>query len=303
MRALVTGGSGAIGTFVARELRERGHDVTVFDVAPPSVDGVAFVEGDVTDADAVSAAVEEQHVVVHLAGLLPDACAESPRRAERVNVGGSLNVFEAAADVGARVVYASSKAVFGVPRGVHGHPTYEPMGEDAPKDPHSVYGATKLAVERFADAYRHDGASVTGVRFSSTYGPGKGQAHGDLAYVPSLVRRAAAGDPVEIAGADQRNDFVYYGDVAGGVAAAVESASHSHGVYHVGSGEAVPLRAFAGALRRETGADVTVEEGLDYRGTAEPTYCRLDISRARADLGYEPAYTVDRAVRDFLDRL
>lgn len=303
MHLLVTGGGGAIGTFVARTLREEGHEVTAFDLVGCDVEGVTSVEGDVTDEAAVSAAVEGADAVVHLAALLPDACAASPRRAERVNVGGSLTVFEAAVEAGVRVVYASSKAVFGVPRGVHGPPTYAPMGEDAPKDPHSVYGATKLAVERLADAYRRDGADLVGLRFASTYGPGKGDAHGALAYLPSLVRRAAAGEAVAVEGGDQPNDFVYYGDVARGVAAAVEADDPSHAVYHVGSGEAVTLRAFADALRRETDADVTVESGMNFRGAEPPTYCRLDVSRARADLGYEPAYPVDCAVADFVDRL
>lgn len=303
MRVLVTGGGGAIGTFVARALRDRGDDVTAFDLVDCEIPGVRSVTGDVTDEAAVARAVEGADAVVHLAALLPDACAADPRRAERVNVGGSLTVFEAAAEAGVRVVYASSKAAFGVPTGVHGPPTYEPMGEDAPKDPHTVYGATKLAVERLADAYRRDGADLVGLRFASTYGPGKGAAHGDLAYVPGLIRRAAAGERVEVVGADQPNDFVYYGDVARGVAAALEAEDPAHAVYHVGSGETVTLRAFADALRAETDAAVTVEGGTNFRDADPPTYCRLDVSRARADLGYEPAYPVDRAVADFVEKV
>jgi UDP-glucose 4-epimerase len=309
MNLLVTGGSGAIGAFVVGELRD-DYDVTVFDVEPPDVDGsdsdegaVAYVEGDVTDETAVAEAVSAADAVVHLAALLPDACERNPRRAEAVNVGGTLNVFEAAADHGTRVVYASSKAVLGTPTGVHTHPTYEPIGEDAPKSPTNVYGVTKAAVERYAAAYRADGLDVAALRFASTYGPGKGRAHGDLALLPNAIRRAAAGDPVRLTGGDQRNDLVYYGDIARGVAAAIETDELAHAAYHVGSGEAVSIRTFAEALREYTDAQIEVEGGLNYRDAAEPSYCRLDISRARADLGYEPTYPVERAVRDFLRRL
>jgi nucleoside-diphosphate-sugar epimerase len=303
MNLLVTGGSGAIGTFVARELRDADHDVTVFDIEPPEIDGVAYVEGDVTDADAVAEAVSAADAVVHLAALLPDACERDPPRAEAVNVGGTLNVFEAAHDRGTRVVYASSKAALGTPTGVHTHPVYEPIGEDAPRSPTNLYGVTKASIERYAAAYRADGMDVAALRFASTYGPGKGQAHGDLALLPNAIRRAAAGDRVRLTGADQRNDLLYYGDIARGVAAAVETDELTHAVYHIGSGEAVSIRTFAEALREQTDAPIEAEGGLNYRDADEPSYCRLDISRARADLGYEPAYPIERGVRDFLKRL
>ena len=303
MRILLTGGSGAIGSFVADELFVRGHDVTVFDIEPPDRELSSFIRGDITEFDTVSTAVQEVDAVVHLAALLPDACRENPRLAERVNVGGSLNVFEAATDVGVPVVYASSKAVFGSSRGRHSHPQYEPLGEDAPKSPNSVYGTTKMAVENYANTYYDKGMSGAAVRFASTYGPGKGAAHGDLAYIPNLIRRAAAGETIQIDGADQRNDLVYYGDIANGVAAAVEANARSHTAYHIGSGQAVSLYDFAEVLRRETDATIHVNGGLNYRDSDDPSYCRLDISRARVDLGYDPSYPVDRAVRDFLDHV
>lgn len=303
MRVLVTGGSGAIGAFVCERLVDAGHDVTVFDPATPDLDEVSFIDGDVTDEPTVREAVESMDTVVHLAALLPDACQQAPRRAVSVNVGGSLNVFEAAIDAESRTVFASSKGVFGSISGRHAHPTYEPIGEDAPRSPTSVYGVTKAAVERLAMAYRADGLDAVGLRFASTYGPGKGAAHGELAVLPRAIRRAAVGDPVRLDGADQRNDFVYYADVADGVCAAIETAAPSYGIYHIGSGTAVPVRRFADALREHTDADVDVRGGLDYRNAEAPSYGQLDISRARADLGYEPTYPVERGVVDFLERL
>lgn len=301
MRVLVTGGSGAIGSSVTRELIDRGHDVCVFDIETPDIDGATAIQGDVTDFDAVSSSVRDADAVVHLAALLPDACERNPRRAERINVGGSLNVFEAATSADVPVTYASSKAVFGPSHGRYSHPHYEPLSEDAPQSPSSVYGTTKMVVEKYAETYLDRGMSGAAVRFASTYGPGKGEAHGDLAYIPDLIRRAAAGETIRIEGADQRNDLVYYGDIAHGVAAAVETTDRSHTAYHIGSGRAVSLREFVEVLRRETDATIHVEGGLNYRDSDEPSYYRLDISRARTDLGYEPSYPVERAVRDFLD--
>lgn len=303
MRVLVTGGSGAIGSFVCERLVDAGHDVAVFDPATPDLGAVSFIEGDVTDEPAVREAVGSADAVVHLAALLPDACQRAPRRAVSVNVGGTLNVFEGAADAGTNVVYASSKAVLGPITGVHAHPTYEPIAEDAPRAPADVYGVTKAAVERLARVYRADGLDAVGLRFASTYGPGKGPAHGELAVLPRAIRRAAIGDPVRLDGGDQRNDFVYYADVATGVCAAIETAAPSHAIYHIGSGTAVPVRRVADVLREHTDADVEARGGLNYRDAEAPSYGQLDISRARADLGYEPAYPVERGVVDFLERL
>jgi nucleoside-diphosphate-sugar epimerase len=303
MQVLVTGGSGAIGRFVVDGLRASGHDVTVFDIEPPKGDGGDYVNGDITDEDDVQRAVEQEDVVVHLAALLPRACRRNPRRAEAINVGGTLNVLEKAAEEDIRVIYASSKAVFGTTTGVNTHPEYQPIGEDAPKSPTSIYGVTKATVEQFAADYRQDGLDAAAVRFASTYGPGKGDAHGDLAMLPNAIRRAADGKTVQLKGADQCNDLVYYRDIARGITAAVETDELQYPTYHIGSGKVFSIHEFAEALHEYTDAPINVEEGLNYRDADHPSYCQLDISRARSDLGYQPAFSIRDGVKDFLANL
>jgi nucleoside-diphosphate-sugar epimerase len=78
----------------------------------------------------------------------------------------------------------------------------------------------------------------------------------------------------------------------------------SHDVYHLGSGGASPLRRFVEAVQeRCSGADITMEGGLDFFENADPRYCRMDISRARSDLGYDPEFTPEAAVADYLTRV
>lgn len=317
MEILVTGGAGAIGRFVVAELADRGHDVTVFDRVEPTFEGVTadspeftYVDGDVTDSSAVARAIETPDgsvdAVVHLAALLPDACEADPRRAERVNVGGTLNVLAAASErEKVRVLCASSKAVYGSITGEHAHPTYEPMSEDAPKSPTSVYGTTKLACEQYCRAYaRNEDLDVACFRFASTFGPGKGDSHGVLSLLSKLIEGGAAGEDVSVTGVDQRSDFLYYPDLAAGVAAAVEAGTLSNRAYHLGSGQAVPLRAYVEAVReRYPDARIEAEGGLNFYERTHPSYCRLDVSRARTDLGYEPQYGPDEAVEDYLQRL
>ena len=302
MEILLTGGSGTIGSFVGEELRDRGHDVTVFDIKEPAIDGVEYVQGDTTDASAVASAVDDVDTVVHMAALLPPACQASPRRAQRVNVGGTVNVLEEApADT--RIVYVSSKSVFGVIAGDHGHPTYDPISEDAPRNPINVYGTTKLAGEEFCREYARRGKSIAVLRFSSTYGPGKGEDYGELAFVAQAIARATEEEHITLPGGDQMADLIYFGDIARGVADAVETPEWGYRTYHLGSGTLVSPRDLARCLEEQLSVDVTVEDGLNYRNMEFPTYCRLDISRARADLGYEPAFSFSEGIQDYLDRV
>jgi UDP-glucose 4-epimerase len=171
MHVLITGGSGCIGRCVVDELLARDHDLTVFDLAEPHVDAVTFVEGDVTDAESVADAVDGVDLVVHMAALIR---SEDTAALQRVNVGGTLDVLDAAVASDARVLYVSSKAVFGAIGGRHGHPEYVPLGPDAPRTPVIAYGISKFAAEQYCGLYAEEAdLEVACLRFGGTYGPGQ----------------------------------------------------------------------------------------------------------------------------------
>jgi nucleoside-diphosphate-sugar epimerase len=126
MNVLVTGGTGFLGAWVVRALRERGYAVTAFDFAPNRAhleevlgapdDDLRVLDGDVSDLPRLLRAVREAEAerIVHLAGLLGSGSDANPLRTLRVNCEGTLNVFEAALAAGVgKVVWASSSAVFG----------------------------------------------------------------------------------------------------------------------------------------------------------------------------------------------
>ncbi|HEY0615368.1 MAG TPA: NAD-dependent epimerase/dehydratase, partial [Candidatus Elarobacter sp.] len=194
MRVLITGGRGFIGAWTARVLLELGHDVRTFDlsddrtlfdaVTGPERDATArrgAVEhrgGDITDPHAVDAAVEGCDAVVHLAAVLIPTARKDPLLGARINVMGTLHVFEAAKRFGVRgVAYASSAAVFGPSDGIH-------------PEPRTHYGAYKLCNEGNARAYWDDaGIPSVGLRPSTAYGPGR---EIGVTADPTLAMRAAA---------------------------------------------------------------------------------------------------------------
>src|SRR5207253_5630461 len=174
VRALVTGGGGFIGSNLVAALVERGDDVRILDNFSTgnrdNLEGVdvEVVEGELRSYERVHAAVRGIEVVYHLGALgsVPRS-VQDPLTSSAVNVEGTLNVLLAARDEGVRrVVYSSSSSVYGVRRDL-------PVKEDAPPDPLSPYGVTKLAAERFCVAFArvYDGLETTVLRFFNVFGP------------------------------------------------------------------------------------------------------------------------------------
>jgi nucleoside-diphosphate-sugar epimerase len=196
MRVLITGGLGFIGAWTARVLLDGGHEVTTFDVHAERglFDAIVGAEraravphrlGDITDAGAVDAALAGHDAVVHLAAVLIPTARKDPLLGARINVLGTLHVFESAKRHGVRgIAYASSAAVFGPHDGIH-------------PEPRTHYGAYKLCNEGCARAYYDDaGIRSVGLRPATVYGPGR---EIGVTADPTLAMRAAAeGTPYRI---------------------------------------------------------------------------------------------------------
>lgn len=213
---LITGGGGFLGGWIVRALAQSGHPARIFDrssdrrvlreIAGAEADRVAWVEGDVTDAAAVSEAARGCSSIIHLAALLTPACKADPTRGATVNVIGTLNVFEAAKAHGiARVAYASSAAVFGPDDGANPLPV-------------TLYGAFKLACEGVARAYWLDeGIASVGLRPTVVYGPGR---EVGLTAGPTIACREAVAGRSYTIGYSGRQDLVFVADVAAAFSAA-----------------------------------------------------------------------------------
>lgn len=187
-RFLVTGAKGFIGAWIVKNLVEGGHAPLVFDVdakahrleallTKDQMAQVRFVQGDVTSFDEVDRCIAENGIThpIHMAALQVPFCAADPLAGARVNVIGTLNIFESARkrkDLLKRIVYASSAAVFG-PEEFYGHGT---VHEGAQLLPGTHYGVFKQCNEGNARVYNlSDGISSAGLRPWAVYGVGRDQ--------------------------------------------------------------------------------------------------------------------------------
>ena len=310
MRLLVTGGLGVNGSWVTRRLAHAGHEPVVFDQGSDTslvadvIDDVEILRGDVREIDTISSAIARARIdrVIHMAGLL-GAVQRVPYDGFAINAAGTVNVLEAAvrADLD-RVVFASSRAVYGGAIGEHAHPTYRPFTEDDPPRPRYVYEVLKLACESMGRNYSEiHGIAFASLRFAHIVGPGKSaQASGHS--VPSrMIEDTLNGRPVTVDhGGDQRDDIIYAADMAQGVLLAATAEVSGSRVYNISRGEATTLGDLAAAIRRQIpDAQIAIGPGLNYMDAREAWYGPLDNARAHRELGFAPEFDLDGMVADW----
>jgi UDP-glucose 4-epimerase len=320
MNWLVTGGCGFIGTQLVRRLLTEPSppNIRVADdfavgqpedlasvaalVQRPAADlagaprGVELVAGDVRDYEAMEACLAGIDVVVHLAahtGVLPSL--DDPLGDAAVNISGTVNVLECARRRGARrFVFASSGAALGE--------TEQPIREDRLPRPASPYGASKLAGEAYCSAYHQGfGLEAAALRFSNVYGPGSKRKE---SVVPRFLKRALAGEPLEVNGTgEQVRDFIYVDDLVDAVLlAALTEAEVGGEVFQVATQVETSINTLAQTVcevvAAETGRTVAIRHVPAPPGDLPRVFA--DISKARRVLGFEPKVPLKEGVRKTL---
>ena len=292
-RAVVTGSTGFVGGHLAARLAAAGCAVTGLSNAPPRrppPDGVTERLADIRDADAVARVMADARpdVVFHLAAQASvPVSMRDPVADIEVNVIGSVNVAQAAAEAGARrlVFFSTGGALFGQPDAL-------PAGERTPIAPTSVYGASKIAAEHELGALcRHLGLELSVLRPGNIHGPGQ-DAAGESGVVAIFAERMLAGREVTIFGdGSQQRDYVYVADV---VEAALLAASAEPATCEVGSGVGTSTLAIFRRLARLTGYDREPEFAPERPG--DPAAIYLDPSRARARWGWRATTGLDEGL-------
>src|SRR5215207_7498922 len=305
MKALVTGGAGFIGSNMVDALVDRGDEVVVFDdlstgrasnLEGALAAGAVLHEGDIRDGERVAAlvAAAAPDVVFHLAAQIDVRRAVAdPAFDAQVNVGGTINVLEAARRAGvARVVSSSTGGA------IYGDAAVIPTGEDTAPAPMAPYGQSKHAAEGYLRLYeRLHGLSAVSLRYANVYGP-RQDPHGEGGVVAIFCGKLVeGGTPVAFGDGLQTRDYVYVGDVVAANLAA--AGSDWTGACNVGTGTETTVVELADALRALGDGAFALEHAPARHG--EVARSAVDPALAREVLGWEAQVGLADGLRRTLD--
>ncbi len=300
MRVLVTGAAGFIGSHLCRGFAAEGHEVVgLDDLSDGTLDNlvdaseVRFENGDVRDAGAVLAAARGCSAILHHAAMKSvERSVREPRAFDDVNVRGTLNVLEAAREVEARVVFASSSSVYG-------DQDRFPVTEDMEPRPRSPYAATKLAAEAYCRAWWLSfGVPTISLRYFNVYGPGQDPASEYAAVIPRfIVACLTDGRPTIHGDGEQSRDFTYIDDVVDANVRAVAAPDHALGrVFNIAGGRPpVSVKRLLTLIARLTGCDPDPLHERAREGDIRRS--EADVSAARSAIGYDPKIDIEEGLR------
>ena len=307
MKILITGAAGFIGSHLCERVLERGDTVIALDNFNDYYDTARkqenvhqlrnhsrciLCEGDICDGETINSIFAEHRpeAVVHLAAY--GAVRYSIGRARLytdVNIGGSINLLEAAREIGVEnFVFASTSSVYG-------NTKHLPFVEtDSCNHPLAPYPASKRAVELMGYTYHHlHGLNFTALRFFNVYGP-----RGRPDMMPFIVtdRIVNRREIVLFDGGQMKRDWTYIDDIVGGVTAAIDKPL-GYELINLGRGEPVLMTDFVEIIERLVGHKAILS--TPPAPLSEPKITFADIDKARRLLSYNPQTSLPAGLRKF----
>jgi len=300
-KVVVTGGAGFIGSNLCKKLVELGAEVTVFDnlysgnierIQDLIDNGLKFVQKDIRDATAIQEVTKNCKTIFHLAAQTSVPFSmENPQEDSEINVLGTLNVLEAARKAGARVVFASSSAVYG-------NPKQRPTSEKVEPNPIAFYGLTKLLGEHYCRFYHNTyGLEVVMFRIFNIYGP---DCHGAIYDFLNKLKK----DPhkLEILGTGkQSRDFVYVDDMVDALLRAAITPEASGQEFNIGTGSTISVAELAKLVVEILGlenVDIFFKGGKAWEGDMDITLA--DNSKAKKILKWNPQVSVKEGLKKLI---
>lgn len=296
---LVTGGAGFIGSNLTEALLKAGDNVRVLDNFATgrrenlaAVDDWAaagggrfeLVEGDMRDFTICERAVAGVDYVLHQAAIPSvQRSVQDPRTTNEVNVGGTLNLLEAARQAGAkRFVFASSSSIYGDSETL-------PKIESMPSAPISPYGLQKLAGETYCGLYtRLYGLPTVALRYFNVFGPRQDPTSEYSAVIPKFVTLAKQDKNPRIYGdGEQTRDFTFIANVVQANRNACQAGESAHGRYfNIACGDRISLNGLVEMIAELTGRDVSAEHDAPRAGDIKHSLAGID--EATTHLSYRP---------------
>ncbi|WP_255171700.1 NAD-dependent epimerase/dehydratase family protein [Natrononativus amylolyticus] len=294
---LVTGGAGFVGSHLVDALAPH-NEVRVLDNLTTGSrshvhDDARLIEGNVRDPIALQRACDGVDVVFHEAAVVSvTRSVDRPRETNRTNLEASLLLLEQARQEDARVVLASSAAVYG-------DPTDVPVSETARTEPTSPYGVQKLALDQYARVYASlYGLETVALRYFNVYGPRQQGPYSGV--ISAFLEQAQAGEPITVEGdGEQTRDFVHVEDVVRANLAAATT-DRTGEAYNVGTGSQTSVLELAETVKSAVDTDAPIVHRPPRQGDIR--HSRADVSKARSRLEFEARIDLEAGIQDLAER-
>ncbi|MEM2109431.1 MAG: SDR family NAD(P)-dependent oxidoreductase [Candidatus Odinarchaeota archaeon] len=304
MNILVTGGCGFIGSNLASALVKEGHTVHIIDNLSNGkleniqefIDKIVFWKGDITDRGQVDKVVSKVDIIYHLAAQISvSESIKDPAKDATVNIGGTLNILQAAAAYGVKkIVYYSSAAVYG-------EPEYLPIDEKHPLKPSSPYGLSKLTAEKYAEFYsKFYGLNIIVIRPFNVYGPKQDPKNAYSGVISKFLDLAILGKEIQIYGdGNQSRDFIYVEDLVNLSLTALRKETPGFIVLNGGTGEKTTIRNLAAEIKKLTASNSQIRFLPRREGEIYESYA--DISEAERVLDFKPCYRLEDGLKRLIE--
>src|SRR3990170_4019752 len=294
-RIFVTGGAGFIGSHLCKKLSDSTSNLTIYDnLSNGKIKNVTdlakvnFVKGDILDLTKLYSQ-EKADLIFHLAAqVVVPYSMENPIEDFETNARGTLNVLEKARKDDAKLVFASSAAVYG-------NPNQLPTSEDYGFHPFSCYGLSKVVGEEYCGMYANQyGLDVTILRFANVYGS---RCHGVIHDFLDKISKNPS--KLEIIGTGmQTRDFVHVSDVTEALILAASNESANGETYNIGFGKTTAIMDLAKMMLQILnlqGKTVMTTTNVSWQGDINTIW--FDITKAKKGLNWTPKIRLEDRLR------
>lgn len=298
-KILITGADGFIGSHLTEYLVRQGADIRAFvyynsfnswgwlDSAPAEIkDKIDVFAGDIRDPNGVRNAVKGCDIILHLAALIAIPYSyHSPDTYVDTNIKGTLNILQAARDMGvSRIVQTSTSEVYGTAQ-------FVPITEEHPLHGQSPYSASKIGADQMAISFhRSFETPVTIIRPFNTYGPRQSA----RAVIPTIISQIAAGkEVIKLGSISPTRDFTFVEDTVKGFAAIASCDAAIGEVVNIGSNFEISIGELVNVIADVMGKKITIEteESRLRPGKSEVERLLADTTKAQELFGWKPEYS------------
>lgn len=245
-----------------------------------------FEQGDIMDSEKLSQVVQKHKPIsiIHLAALTGiTRCEKDPLQSFMVNVYGTFNVINACIKTNARLIFLSSREVYGETNNTV-------TSENDPRIPNNVYGITKLEAENLVLwAHQKFGLNYTVLRPTNLYGPG-----GDQYGAQILIKKLLADSLIQIFGGQQKMNFIFVGDVVEAITKTLSDKTANNEILNIGSNDSLTINEFVALLGRIMNKKPKIEFLPMRKGETQ----NFDISIKKIEdlVGWKPKITIENGL-------